>query len=385
VTVLAKQAPLPPVFLPADAFIGKTGNSIRVRLEATSTYFPEQASSSKAISLGILPVGTYHVDVYYRYMDVAGGFGPEQYSGSLDFAVEVNGAQGVSPCAPGVLSVVAGAFQTTSIYTPFTGPIDVLVTDGQLRPVPNVIVQFERLPRPEDYLLDTSQQPQAALSFAQVTTDANGIARVTATANGVAGTYQYVAKVIGKDYVPSAYIVMRNGAGDSTSGAPFAPVVEFYNQARDHYFVTMDSTEMSLLDRGLLQGWQRTGGVFLGYRSSQVSSPVDAGPVCRFYGRPQAGLDSHFFSASPFECNAVEEKFSQSWILETSDAFREFLPNFVTGDCGQGTVALYRAYNNRADANHRYSTNQLIIAGMKSSGWVAEGYGPSAVAMCVPQ
>ena len=38
-------------------------------------------------------------------------------------------------------------------------------------------------------------------------------------------------------------------------------------------------------------------------------------PVCRFYGNPARGLDSHFYSASPDECAAVQQRFPDDWLL----------------------------------------------------------------------
>ena len=45
---------------------------------------------------------------------------------------------------------------------------------------------------------------------------------------------------------------------------------------------------------------------------------------------------------------------------------------------------MYRVLNGRRDANHRYVTSPAIRATMLAAGWIAEGYGPDAVAMCAP-
>ena len=67
--------------------------------------------------------------------------------------------------------------------------------------------------------------------------------------------------------------------------------------------------------------------------------PVYASPgtprgasVCRYYGRPEAGLDSHFYSASAAECQAVGERFANAWTFESSDVFAVALPN-ADGSC----------------------------------------------------
>ena len=60
------------------------------------------------------------------------------------------------------------------------------------------------------------------------------------------------------------------------------------------------------------------------------------------------------------------------------------LPDPTTGACGGGTAAVYRLWNQRADSNHRYTTSTATKTQMLAQGYVAEGYGPDAVAMCAP-
>jgi serine protease len=106
--------------------------------------------------------------------------------------------------------------------------------------------------------------------------------------------------------------------------------------------------------------------------------------VCRFYGRPEAGLDSHFYSASAAECQAVIDRFPAAWALESRNVFEVVLPNMSDGSCPLGTKPLYRLYNNRADVNHRYTTSLATRATMIAAGWIPEGYGTLGVTMCVP-
>jgi hypothetical protein len=44
----------------------------------------------------------------------------------------------------------------------------------------------------------------------------------------------------------------------------------------------------------------------------------------------------------------------------------------------------YRVFDNRADANHRYTTDRSVRDAMVAKGWIAEGDGPDAVVMCAP-
>ena len=93
--------------------------------------------------------------------------------------------------------------------------------------------------------------------------------------------------------------------------------------------------------------------------------------------------DSHFFSASSAECAIVAAQ-HPTFILENAAAFHIGLPDPVTGVCGPGEAPVYRLWNRRADTNHRYTIDPAIRAAMLAQGWIAEGYGPNAVAMCAP-
>ena len=106
--------------------------------------------------------------------------------------------------------------------------------------------------------------------------------------------------------------------------------------------------------------------------------------MCRFYGRPEAGIDSHFYSASAAECQAVIDRYGADWQLESPEVFVVALPDPATGACPADAMPVYRVFNGRRDANHRYVTSPVDRAQMVASGWIAEGYGPDAVAMCAP-
>jgi len=176
-------------------------------------------------------------------------------------------------------------------------------------------------------------------------------------------------------------ILVATGAGVPDAPRPGAVLaVEYYNAARDHYFLTASTIEKQILDTPSHSGWVRTGEAFWVYPSGFVDANVQ--PVCRFYGLPAAGLDSHFFSASETECAEVINRFPQAWLLETGDAFRLFLPDVATGGCPTRTAPVYRVFNNQTDANHRYVRTRALRDEMLSQGWIKEGYGGEAVAMC---
>jgi hypothetical protein len=57
----------------------------------------------------------------------------------------------------------------------------------------------------------------------------------------------------------------------------------------------------------------------------------------------------------------------------------------MSGSCPAATVPIYRAWNQRADTNHRFTIDPAVQANMMNRGNVAEGYGNTPVAMCAPQ
>ena len=173
-----------------------------------------------------------------------------------------------------------------------------------------------------------------------------------------------------------------NGANVSVQAAPVTNV-EFQNPALNHYFISSLAPDIDALDTGRIAGWVRTGQSFQVYPSQAVGGP-DASPVCRILIPPPA--NSHFFSASPQECADTLVKFP-TLVKETDAAFYVKLPQTSgpnAGACPGGTIPVYRVFNNRADGNHRYTTDPAIRDQMVAAGGIAEGYGPDAVIMCAP-
>ena len=159
-------------------------------------------------------------------------------------------------------------------------------------------------------------------------------------------------------------------------------VVEYYNAQRDHYFQTADADEIAGLDGGVFLGWQRTGQTFAAYASEVVSPDTPTRAVCRYYGKPELDLDTHFFSAFEEECAIIPTAFPNQWILERDNAFGIAIPAMGSGQCAFGTVPVYRMLNGRHDVNHRYTTSLVIRQQMIDQGWIVEGYGTIGVAMC---
>lgn len=182
----------------------------------------------------------------------------------------------------------------------------------------------------------------------------------------------------------AAAVLMWFAVTSSAVLAATLDAVEYYNAGLDHYFVTASADEIAKLDAGVFAGWQRTG---YSFAVVDPATPVTGSvPVCRFYGVPAAGLDSHFYSASAVECDAVRTRFPGVWVEESVDAFGVYLPDATTGACRAGSIPVYRSWNQRADSNHRFTTSASVQQSMIARGYVAEGYGPAAmpVAMCAP-
>ncbi len=162
-----------------------------------------------------------------------------------------------------------------------------------------------------------------------------------------------------------------------------AELVEFYNASLDHYFITIEPKEIADLDTGVHPGWARTGYRFLVVKSG--STYAGSVPVCRFYGRPEKGIDSHFYSSKASECEDVKTKFPDTWGFETPEAFRAFPVN-ADGTCPADTSRVNRLYNNRPDVNHRYTDQPGVFFYMVGKGYTPEGDGnPNfPVAFCTP-
>jgi hypothetical protein len=173
--------------------------------------------------------------------------------------------------------------------------------------------------------------------------------------------------------LPAAVLVAGLAFG---SAAPAAAdtVVEYYHKGLDYYFITGLPAEIQALDSGKVTGWARTGLTFETFPTKDAKL-ANSTPVCRFLGNPARGLNSHFYSSSPEECEAVKQKWPDEWKLETDELFRVHAVSPSTGQCPSGTKAVYRLYNGRADANHRYTTDAATVDTMVAKGYVLEGAG----------
>lgn len=174
------------------------------------------------------------------------------------------------------------------------------------------------------------------------------------------------------------------GGAASFMPAPAArgevPVVEFYHAGLDHYFITSDAAEAAGIDAGMAgAGWARTGYSFTVW--TPLGNPM-AKDVCRFYGSPSPGPNSHFFSMSAWECEALHRLQKQTpassprWNFEAM-VFQAEPVDPATSACREGKRPVYRAYNNGfargVDSNHRFVTDPAQITALVARGWKDEG------------
>jgi hypothetical protein len=159
-------------------------------------------------------------------------------------------------------------------------------------------------------------------------------------------------------------------AGQGVGAFATVPVVEYHNAADGQYFLTADPGEQSLLDGGGLgPDWSRTGASFNAYPMDAANPQAAA--VCRFFGTPGIGPNSHFYTAYANECAAVRE--DPHWIEEGA-TFRARLP--VDGSCAGGDVVVRRLWRPGAtvtQTRHRYVVDPALVAPMQADGWVLEG------------
>jgi hypothetical protein len=160
---------------------------------------------------------------------------------------------------------------------------------------------------------------------------------------------------------------------------PFANVggearaLEFYNTLLAHYFIAAGQDEIdNILAGGAGAGWELTRQSFKVWPAIPPDALSRVGPVCRFYGALAGGPNSHFFTASPSECDFVKRQ--GGWYYEGIGFY--IRPVDESGKCPDGYLSVNRAYNNgwmRNDSNHRFTTSDSTIREMGRKGWAVEG------------
>ena len=136
------------------------------------------------------------------------------------------------------------------------------------------------------------------------------------------------------------------------ASSPTGMAVEYYHAGFDHYFLTTFPDEIAVLDGGAFGGvWKRTGQSFKVWTKGSATSLS----ACRFFSTSFAPKSSHFYTPFAAECATV--KANPDWQFEAVAFFAQLAD--ADGNCGAGTVPLYRLYNNGMGGapNHRYTTS----------------------------
>jgi hypothetical protein len=179
-------------------------------------------------------------------------------------------------------------------------------------------------------------------------------------------------------YRRAAHLVALLASIATTSayaGAPDLEVVEYYHPETRHYFMTGSKSDQVALD-ALPAQFKRTGRSFAAW-SQTVARPVDAVAVIRFFNPSVA---THVFTASATDIallRALPTSRVANGFVDEGVAF--YLLKSSDNTCATGQKAIFRAYNNRPDGNHRYSNDLPTQAATVKTGFVHEG-----VAFCAP-
>ena len=326
----------------------------------------QPASGPLPVPLGQLPPALYKVNVYLQPVAEFGGAATS--ASKLELSLQLGVGYGPANYAPqvGPSPILSG--------TPLTFWAELLQMECFN------VYQIDRLAASgHDMSIEYSVSPAPPSNFACFSVSPPLVLNVPL---GALAPGDYIVSATGKFY--SKFGVFENDPIALSFTVLPAPLtaVEYHWPSADHYFVTADPREIAALDAGLFPGWIRTGQTFEVLPSATPLSG-SLSQVCRFYGKPEAGLDSHFYSASLAECQAVVDRFSGAWVYESGNVFVAYLPDAATGNCPLNTTPLYRVYDNRSDVNHRYTPSIDTRSRMINAGWVPEGYGLNAVAMCV--
>ncbi|MCC7327548.1 MAG: S8 family peptidase [Burkholderiales bacterium] len=173
---------------------------------------------------------------------------------------------------------------------------------------------------------------------------------------------------------PGAVIRAKAAAGAAVS----VTLVEFYHEMLDHYFITWVTSEIDALDTATTsKGWARTGRTWKALRNGVAGTTG----LCRIYIPPDQG-DGHYYGRDTGECH-VTMATHPDFVVEGSAFF--YLYTADAGRCPHGTRPVYRVYSNRADANHRYTTDRAVRDQMVAKRWLAEGDGDDVVVACAPE
>jgi hypothetical protein len=313
------------------AMVGLAGGSFSTNLDGGSCDEPQHDPRIKAV-FGYVPYGGQH-------------FAPA-------FCAQQAGARGVD--VPYL--AMSGTADTTA-------PLDVMreaVDNFSSSRYMVELVGGQHELRPEDAELLFTWMVTFYNAYLHVDTDPLAMARFIMM-DGVAGNGRENHMIL------DVHVPFANANGETKA-------LEFYNTFLGHYFMAAGQGEIDgILSGAAGPGWQLTGQSFKVWPSMPADPALGAvAPVCRFYGVPAGGPNSHFFTASASECDLVKN--SRGWFYEGIGFYA--LPVDSGGECPPGFLQVLRAYNKgavRNDSNHRFTTSDSTWREMGSQGWALEG------------
>jgi serine protease len=197
-----------------------------------------------------------------------------------------------------------------------------------------------------------------------------------------AGTACGVSSECGSGLLDAGLALQSTLPGTSAAPPGTVPVIEYYRGDKDHYFMSAEAAEIAFVDSALQSTFQRTGELFYAW-IDPLLAPLGAVPVCRFYGSAAALIDSHYYTANAAECQFIQSHWPGIWTLERAAAFYVLLPD-SGGACAEGTLPVYRFFNNRQDANQRHTIDLSVRRAMINRAWVPQGVPPNDVIFCAP-
>jgi hypothetical protein len=146
-------------------------------------------------------------------------------------------------------------------------------------------------------------------------------------------------------------------------------IEEYVSDDTGHYFL-VGPDEKEVVDSGVVGRWRPTGYRIGAYDRAYYSVGYPNVPVCRFYA---PGPNTHFFTASSFECRLLLDHPEWGWISEGAHFNVHTAQN---GVCRPDQAPVHRFYNGRAefnDSNHRYVADGAVLNVMRERGWIDEG------------
>ena len=185
----------------------------------------------------------------------------------------------------------------------------------------------------------------------------------------------FLLKILGLAVTSSALSVAISPSANAAT-APDLTVVEFFHKSSGHFFITGSPEDQSALDAAGSSAFVRTGRAFSAWSKSAVARPAEAVEVMRFFSPSSS---SHVFTSNPKDISALRAlpaTATGSGFVDEGPAFFAIQPS-ADSSCATGLKAIYRAYNNRADGNHRYVNDVKLQAAMVASGFIDD-----AVAFC---